>query len=167
VGGGVEWREAGGDIAIRARPDGSVVRIKDVARVELGAQTYNIEGRLNGKPATVVAVYQLPGSNALATVERARALMEEMKTRFPEDLDYVVSLDTTLAVTAGIHEIVVTLFQALALVIVVVFLFLQGVRATLIPLLAVPVSLVGAFAVFPLLGFSINTLSLFVLVLAI
>src|SRR5262249_24117680 len=91
--------EAFGDSVIRARPDGSVVRVRDVARVELGAHTYNIEGRLNGKPATVIAVYQLPGSNALQTVERARALMEEVKTRFPDDLDYVVSLDTTLAVT--------------------------------------------------------------------
>jgi len=112
-------------------------------------------------------VYQLPGSNAIATVRRAEALMKEMKARFPEDLDYVVSLDTTLAVTAGIEEIVKTLFEALALVIIVVFIFLQGFRATLIPLLAVPVSLVGTFAVFPLLGFSINTLSLFGLVLAI
>jgi len=165
--GRLETPAAFGDIVVRARPDGSVVRVRDVARVELGAQTYNVEGRLNGKPATVVAVYQLPGSNALATVKRAKALMEEMKARFPDDLDYVVSLDTTLAVTAGIQEIVKTLFEALALVILVVFVFLQGFRATLIPLLAVPVSLVGAFAVFPLLGFSINTLSLFGLVLAI
>jgi HAE1 family hydrophobic/amphiphilic exporter-1 len=155
------------NIVVRARADGSVVRIKDVARVELGAQTYNVKGRLNGQPAAIIAVYQLPGSNAIATVERAKALMREAKTRFPDDLDYVISLDTTLAVTAGIDEIVKTLFEALALVIVVVFVFLQGFRATLIPLLAVPVSLVGTFAVFPLLGFSINTLSLFGLVLAI
>src|SRR5262249_13271912 len=100
--GRLETPEAFGEIVVRARPDGSVVRVKDVARVELGAQTYNIEGRLNGKPATVVAVYQLPGSNALATVKRAQALMAEMRGRFPEDLDYVVSLDTTLAVTAGL-----------------------------------------------------------------
>ncbi len=165
--GRLETPQAFGDIVVRARPGGSVVRVRDVARVELGAQTYNIEGRLNGRPATVIAVYQLPGSNALATVKRAKALMEEMKARFPDDLDYVVSLDTTLAVTAGIREIVKTLFLALGLVILVVFVFLQGFRATLIPLLAVPVSLVGAFAVFPLLGFSINTLSLFGLVLAI
>ena len=165
--GRLETPEAFGDIIVRARPDGSVVRVKDAARVDLGAQTYNVAGRLDGKPATVIAVYQLPGSNALATVKRAKALMEEMKARFPEDLDYVVSLDTTLAVTAGIKEIVKTLFEALALVIFVVFIFLQGFRATLIPLLAVPVSLVGTFAVFPLLGFSINTLSLFGLVLAI
>jgi HAE1 family hydrophobic/amphiphilic exporter-1 len=155
------------NIVVRARPDGSTVRVKDVARVELGAQNYSIDGRLDGRPAAVIAVYQLPGSNAIATVTRAKALMEEMKRRFPADLDYVVSLDTTLAVTAGIHEIVVTLFQALALVILVVFVFLQRVRATVIPVLAVPVSLIGTFAVFPLLGFSINTLSLFGLVLAI
>src|SRR5262245_15944075 len=165
--GRLETPEAFGNIIVRARPDGSVVRIRDAARVDLGAQTYNVAGRLDGEPATVIAVYQLPGSNAIATVKRAKALMEEMKARFPEDLDYVVSLDTTLAVTAGIVEIVKTLFEALALVIIVVFIFLQGFRATLIPLLAVPVSLVGTFAVFPLPGFSINTLSLFGLVLAI
>ncbi len=165
--GRLETPDAFGDIVVRARPDGSVVRIRDVARVELGAQTYNVLGRLDGRPATVIAVYQLPGSNALATVKRAKALMEEMKARFPEDLDYVTSLDTTLAVTAGIEEIAMTLFEALGLVILVVFVFLQGFRATFIPMLAVPVSLVGTFAVFPLLGFSINTLSLFGLVLAI
>jgi HAE1 family hydrophobic/amphiphilic exporter-1 len=165
--GRLETPRAFEDIVVRARPDGSVVRIKDVARVELGAQTYNVEGRLNGRPAAVISIYQLPGSNAIATVKRAEALMKEMKSRFPEDLDYVVSLDTTVAVTAGIEEIVKTLFEALGLVIVVVFIFLQGFRATLIPLLAVPVSLVGTFAVFPLLGFSVNTLSLFGLVLAI
>ena len=159
--------EAFQNIVVRAKPDGSVIRLKDVGRVELGAQTYTIQGRLNGRPAAIVALYQLPGSNALATVERAKALMAEMKKRFPEDLEYVVSLDTTLAVTAGIDEIVKTLFEALALVIIVVFMFLQGLRATVIPLLAVPVSLIGTFAVFPLLGFSINTLSLFGLVLAI
>src|SRR5262249_44146037 len=113
------------NIVIRARPDGSVVRVKDVGRVELGAQTYNVKGRLNGKPAAVIAVYQLPGSNAIETVKLAKALMAEAKTRFPDDLEYTVSLDTTLAVTAGIREIVQTLFEALALVIVVVFLFLQ------------------------------------------
>ena len=124
-------------------------------------------GRLNGAPAAIIAIYQLPGSNAIDTMRQAEALMEEAKTRFPDDLDYVVSLDTTLAVTEGIEEIVKTLFEALVLVIIVVFIFLQGFRATLIPLLAVPVSLVGTFAIFPLLGFSINTLSLFGLVLAI
>src|ERR671918_176598 len=156
-----------GNIVVRANPDGSIVRMKDVARVELGAQKYNQIGRLNGNPAAIIAIYQLPGSNAIDTMNRAKQLMEDLKKRFPQDLDYTVSLDTTLAVTAGIEEIVKTLFEALALVIIVVFIFLQNWRATLIPLLAVPVSLVGTFVLFPLLGFSINTLSLFGLVLAI
>ena len=156
-----------GNIVVRANPDGSIVRMKDVARVELGAQSYNQIGRLNGNPSAIIAIYQLPGSNAIDTMNRAKQLMEELKKRFPQDLDYTVSLDTTLAVTEGIREIVKTLFEALVLVIIVVFIFLQNWRATLIPLLAVPVSLVGTFAIFPLLGFSINTLSLFGLVLAI
>src|SRR6266496_514416 len=156
-----------GNVVVRANPDGSIVRMTDVARVELGAQKYNQIGRLNGNPAAIIAIYQLPGSNAIDTMNRAKQLMEDLKKRFPQDLDYTVSLDTTLAVTAGIDEIVKTLFEALALVIIVVFIFLQNWRATLIPLLAVPVSLVGTFAIFPLLGFSINTLSLFGLVLAI
>jgi len=156
-----------GDIVVRANPGGSIVRMKDVARVELGSQAYNLIGRLNGRPSAIVAIYQLPGSNAIDTMNRAKQLMEDLKKRFPQDLDYTVSLDTTLAVTEGIREIVKTLFEALVLVMIVVFIFLQGWRATLIPLLAVPVSLIGTFAVFPLLGFSINTLSLFGLVLAI
>ena len=156
-----------GDVVVRANPDGSIVRMKDVARVELGAQTYNQIGRLNGNPSAIIAVYQLPGSNAIDTMNRAKQLMDELKTRFPDDLEYTVSLDTTLAVSEGIKEIVQTLVEALILVVLVVFIFLQNWRATLIPLLAVPVSLVGTFAVFPLLGFSINTLSLFGLVLAI
>jgi len=156
-----------GNIVVRANPDGSFVRLRDVARAELGAQVYNVVGRLNGAPAAVIAVYQLPGSNAIETVKRLRTLMDEMKQRFPDDLEYVVSLDTTLAVTEGLREILTTLWEAVLLVILVVFLFLQSWRATLIPLLAVPVSLIGTFAVFPLLGFSINTLSLFGLVLAI
>src|SRR5262249_60583312 len=149
------------NVTVRARPDGSFVRMKDVARADLGAQNYTSTGYLNGRPAALIAIYQLPGSNAVDTVRQARALMEQMKSRFPNDLEYVVALDTTVAVTQGIREIVITLVEALVLVILVVFVFLQGVRTTLIPLLAVPVSLVGTFAVFPLLGFSINTLSLF------
>src|SRR6202046_2752603 len=156
-----------GEIIVRAKAGEGTLRLKDVARVELGAQNYNMIGRLNGKPAALVAVYQAPGANAVATAAGVRALMQESKTRFPQDLDYIVALDTTLAVTAGIKEIEHTLFEALALVIIVVYIFLQGWRATLIPLLAVPVSLVGTFMIFPLLGFSINTLSLFGLVLAI
>ena len=155
------------NVVVRARPDGSLVRVRDVARVELGAQTYYQQGRLNGSPAAVIAIYQLPGSNAIDAMKAATKLMEEAKARFPQDLDYVTALDTTLAVRAGIEEIVKTLFEALALVLLVVFIFLQGFRTTLIPLLTVPVSLVGTFMVFPLLGFSINTLSLFGLVLAI
>ena len=155
------------NVVVRARPDGSMVRVRDVARVELGAQSYNVESRLNGRPGAIIAVYQLPGSNAVETMKAATKLMEEAKAQFPNDLDYVTALDTTKAVSAGVREIVKTLFEALALVVIVVFIFLQGFRATLIPLLAVPVSLVGTFMVFPLLGFSINTLSLFGLVLAI
>jgi HAE1 family hydrophobic/amphiphilic exporter-1 len=156
-----------GDIVIRENSDGSVVRLKDVARIELGAQTYNIRGKLNGEPTAVLAIYQLPGSNAIDAANRVKKLMEQAKAKFPADLDYVVSLDTTLAVSEGIHEIMWTLIIALVLVIIVVFVFLQGWRASLIPLLAVPVSLIGTFAFFPIFGFSINTLSLLGLVLAI
>lgn len=154
-------------IVVRANTDGSIVRVKDVARVELGTQVYNMQGRLDGKPSAVVAIYQLPGSNAIKAAQGARELMAEAKKRFPPGLDYATALDTTLPVTEGINEIVHTLFEAIVLVIIVVYIFLQGWRATLIPLLAVPVSLIGTFALFPLLGFSINTLSLFGLVLAI
>jgi HAE1 family hydrophobic/amphiphilic exporter-1 len=156
-----------GDIAVRVGSNGGVVLLRDVGRVELGAQAYNTRGRFNGKPAAVVSVYQLPGSNALAAATGVKKLMAELKQRFPRGLDYVIALDTTKPVTAGIKEMVKTLVEALGLVILVVYLFLQSWRATLIPLLAVPVSLVGTFIVFPLLGFSINTLSLFGLVLAI
>jgi HAE1 family hydrophobic/amphiphilic exporter-1 len=165
--GRLETEEEFGNIVVRANPDGSMVRLKDVARAELGAQMYNMIGRMNGKPAALVLIYQLPGSNAIQTMNAATKLMKEMKGRFPADLDYVTSLDTTLSVREGISEIVHTLFEALVLVIIVVYIFLQGWRATLIPLLAVPVSLVGTFMLFPMLGFSINTLSLFGLVLAI
>jgi HAE1 family hydrophobic/amphiphilic exporter-1 len=156
-----------GNIVVRANTDGSFVRLKDVARIELGTQVYNLTGHLDGKPGAIVAIYQLPGSNAIKAAQGAKDLMAEAKKTFPAGLDYVIALDTTLPVTEGIHEIVMTLFEALGLVIIVVFIFLQGWRATLIPLLAVPVSLIGTFLVFPILGFSINTLSLFGLVLAI
>ena len=165
--GRLQTPEEFGEIVVRANADGSMLRVKDVARIELGAQNYAIAGRLNGKPAAIVALYQLPGSNAIAAAEGAKKKMKELSERFPEDLDYVISLDTTLAVTEGMVEIQHTLLEALVLVIIVVFLFLQGWRATLIPLLAVPVSLIGTFALFPLFGFSVNTLSLFGLVLAI
>ena len=156
-----------GNVIVRQNTDGSTVRLKDVSRIELGSLVYQQIARYNQKPAVVIAVYQAPGSNALAVANQVKAQMEELKTRFPQDLDYVVAMDTTLPITEGMKEIVKTLLEAIVLVIIVVFLFLQNWRATLIPLLAVPVSLVGVFAIFPMLGFSINTLSLFGLILAI
>jgi hydrophobic/amphiphilic exporter-1 (mainly G- bacteria), HAE1 family len=156
-----------GQIVVRGATSGAVVRLKDVARIELGAQTYTVLGRLNGKPGAIIAAYQLPGSNAVQAADGLKKLMKEAKGRFPHDIDYVTSLDTTLAVTEGIKEIIETLVIAIGLVIIVVYIFLQGWRATLIPLLAVPVSLVGTFVLFPVFGFSVNTLSLFGLVLAI
>ena len=156
-----------GNVVVRETPDGGTVRVKDVARVELGAQDYSMRCRLNGKPAAGLAVYQLPGSNAVQTVAGVRKLMAQLKQQFPEDMDYAISLDQTLSVTEGMKEIAETLVIALVLVIFVVYLFLQDWRATLIPMLAVPVSLVGVFVLFPLVGFSINTLSMLGLVLAI
>src|SRR6201996_6100831 len=156
-----------GNIIVRELPDGGIVHVRDVARIELGAQDYTLSGRINGKPGAIIAVYQLPGTNAVDAAKGVRKLMEEAKKRFPQDVDYVVSLDTTDSVREGMRDIVVTILIAIALVTVVVYLFLQGWRATLIPLLAVPVSLIGTFMFFPLFGFSINTLSLFGLVLAI
>jgi HAE1 family hydrophobic/amphiphilic exporter-1 len=156
-----------GNVIIRSNADGSQVRVKDVARVELGTQMYNAVTRLNGGPTAVLAIYQLPGANGLEVARQVENVMQQMKVSFPNDVDYLTSLDTTLAIEEGIREIITTLWQAVALVILVVFVFLQNFRATLIPSLAVPVSLIGTFAVFPLLGFSINTLSLLGLVLAI
>jgi HAE1 family hydrophobic/amphiphilic exporter-1 len=156
-----------GNIILRSNPDGSVLHLKDVARIELGAQTYNLAGRFEGKPAAILAIYQLPGSNAVQCAKDVRAELAKLSRSFPPDMESAVPLDTTKAVSAGIHEILVTLVIALVLVILVVYIFLQGWRATLIPLLAVPVSLIGTFMIFPALGFSINTLSLFGLVLAI
>ena len=143
------------------------MRLKDVARLELGTMLYNAVGRHDGKPAAVIAVFQIPGTNALDVANKIKTTMDDLSKRFPRDMDYLVSLDTTLPVTEGINEIVHTLFEAVVLVIIVVFIFLQNWRATLIPLMTVPVSLVGAFIFFPLLGFSINVLSLLGLVLAI
>src|ERR1700681_4252581 len=155
------------NVIVREAPNGGTVRVKDVARVELGAQDYSIVSRLNGKPAIVIPVYQLPGSNAVQTAAGVRKLMAETKQRFPQDMDYAISLDQTTAVTEGMKEIIETLLIAIVLVILVVYLFLQDWRATLIPMLAVPVSLVGTFLLFPFFGFSVNTLSMFGLVLAI
>ena len=156
-----------GEIIVRSNPDGSQVRLKDVARIELGTQLYNAVGRHDAKPAAVLAVFQIPGTNALQVAKDIKAELETLSKRFPRDLEYKISLDTTLPVEEGITEIVHTLFEAIVLVIIVVFVFLQNWRATLIPLMTVPVSLVGAFIFFPALGFSINVLSLLGLVLAI
>ena len=165
--GRLQTPEEFGQIVVRENPDGSVVRLKDIARIELGGQNYTQRSRLNGQPSSTIGIFQNPDANALDVANAVRAAMDQLKTRFPADLDYAVTLDTTQAVTAGIHEIVVTLVIAVILVILVVFLFLQNWRATLIPMIAVPVSLIGTFAAFPLFGFSINTLSLFGLVLAV
>jgi HAE1 family hydrophobic/amphiphilic exporter-1 len=165
--GRLETPQEFGEIILRTNADGSALRLRDVARLELGAQTYSVAARYNGSPAAVIALYQLPGSNAVQAADGVRRLMEELKQRFPADVAQEVSLDTTQAVREGLREIIRTLVIAIGLVAIVVFIFLQDVRATLIPLAAVPVSLVGTFAFFPLLGFSINTLSLFGLVLAI
>lgn len=155
------------DIVVRANPDGSVLHLSDVARIELGQQLYSLSARYNGAPAGMMGIYQLPGSNAVQVAENVRKRLNELQQTFPAGVKYDIPLDTTKAVSAGIHEIILTLGIALVLVIIVVFIFLQGWRATLIPLLAVPVSLIGTFILFPILGFSINTLSLFGLVLAI
>src|SRR4030095_11953542 len=165
--GRLETPEQFEQVVVRANPDGSVVRLKDVARIELGALNYQQSSRMNGQPSAIVAVFQSPGSNALATANGLQKTMSELKQRFPADLDYAVVLDTTRSVSEGMKDTVTTLLDAMILVIIVVFLFLQNWRATIIPVIAVPVSLIGTFAIFPLLGFSINTLSLFAFVLAI
>ncbi len=156
-----------GEIVVRTKPDGSQVKIKDIATIDLGVETYNAFTRLNGKTCAIIALYQAPGSNAVELAQTIRKEMADIEKRFPEGITYDVSLDSTEAITAGIHEIIITLFIALALVILVVFIFIQDWRATLIPTIAIPVSLVGAFMFFPLLGFTINVLSLLGLVLAI
>ena len=165
--GRLQTAEEFAQIVVRSNADGSVVRLSDVARIELGALNYQQVSRINGQPGAIVAVFQSPGSNALDVAGGVKNAMAELEQRFPPDVDYAITLDTTLPVTEGIREIVKTILEAMALVILVVFLFLQNWRATLIPMIAVPVSLIGTFVVFPLLGFSINTLSLFGLVLAI
>jgi hydrophobic/amphiphilic exporter-1 (mainly G- bacteria), HAE1 family len=165
--GRLQTPEEFGEIVVRANADGSVVRLKDVSRIELGALNYQQSSRMNGQPGAIIAIFQAPGSNALATAEGLKKTMAELKQRFPNDLDYAAVFDTTRPVSEGMRETITTLLEAMVLVIIVVFVFLQNWRATVIPIIAVPVSLIGTFALFPLLGFSINTLSLFALVLAI
>jgi HAE1 family hydrophobic/amphiphilic exporter-1 len=154
-------------IIVRQSAEGGIVRIRDVGRAELGSENYRSFGRLDGAPAAVLAVYLLPGANQLASAEGIYHTLDELKGFFPSDMDYKITYDTTPAVEASIHEILKTLVEAFILVTLVVFIFLQSFRATLIPLLTVPVALVGTFIFFPLLGFSINTLTMFGLVLAI
>ena len=156
-----------GDIVVRANADGSLVRLKDVARLELGAENYTQQAYGNGVPATLVGLYQVPGSNALDAANRAKATMARLAEKFPSDMHVALTLDTTMPVTEGAKEIVITLLEAIGLVILVVFVFLQNWRATLIPILTIPVSLVGTFLFFPMMGFSTNTLSLLGLVLAV
>jgi len=156
-----------GSIIVRANPDGSTVRIRDVARVELGSQSYAAYGQLNGNPSTVIAVYQSPGANALAVADDVRALMEAQAERFPEDLEWTIVYDTTLFISETINEVIITLAMAFVLVVLVVYVFLQDWRSTLIPTIAIPVSLIGTFAVLLAVGFSLNTISLFALILAI
>lgn len=167
TGGRFETPEEFGAVVVRSNPDGSQVLLRDIARIELGSQNYLYKVRLDGQQSSLVQVFQLPDANGLEVAAQVLSTMEEISERFPDDVEYVISLDTTKPITAGIREIVITLFQAVFLVILVVYIFLQNARSTLIPTLTVPVSLIGAFAIFPLLGFSINTLSLLGLVLAI
>src|SRR6059036_901893 len=155
------------NIIIRGTETGAQVRIRDVGRAELGAQDYNAFGRLDGKPAGAMAVYLLPGANQLKAAEAIYHTMASARGFFPPDMDYKIVYDTTPSVEASIHEILKTFVEAIILVTLVVFIFLQNVRATFVPLLTVPVSLIGTFIFFPLLGFSVNTLSMFGLVLAI
>jgi HAE1 family hydrophobic/amphiphilic exporter-1 len=155
------------EIIIRSNPDGSQVKVKDVGRVELGAQTYDLRARLNKAPAGAIGIYLAPGANALETADNVRKILESAKTRFPADMAYDITLDATLPIKASMHEIVHTLVEAVILVLIVVFVFLQSFRATIIPMCTVPVSLLGAFIMFPVLGFSVNVLTMFGLVLAI
>src|SRR6185312_10715646 len=165
--GRLQTPEEFGSIVVRSNPDGSLVRMRDVARIELGALNYQQIGRVNGGPGCAVAVFQTPGSNALEVAQGVKKVMADIQQRLPDDVEFRYAIDTTKPVSEGMREILITLGEAMVLVIFVVYLFLQNWRATLITMVAVPVSLIGTFAIFPALGFSINTLSLFGLVLAI
>lgn len=155
------------NIIIRANPDGSFVRVKDVARVELGSQNYGVQARINNNPTAFLVIYQQPDANAMEVAKDVKATMEQLSKSFPEGMEYAIKFDTTEFISESIDEVVKTLFEAVILVVLVVFIFLQNWRATLIPTIAIPVSLIGTFAVMKALGFSINTISLFGLVLAI
>ncbi len=155
------------NIIIRAKPGGAIVRMKDVARVEMGAEDYSMDAKLNGQPTAAIAVYQLADANALKISKETHKVMDRLSKRFPKGLKYTIAYDTTMFVTESLKEVIITLFEAIALVVLVVFIFLQSWRATLIPCIAIPVSLIGTFALLQVMGFSINTLSLLGLVLAI
>ncbi|HUK64591.1 MAG TPA: efflux RND transporter permease subunit, partial [Dongiaceae bacterium] len=155
------------DIVVRAESNGSLVRLKDIGRAVLGSQNYDFEGRLNGRPTALALLYLRPGANALRAVKAVRARLAELQKTFPPGVTAAIPFDTTPFVAASIQEVVITLLEALALVSLVVFVFLQSWRATLIPMLAVPVSVIGTFLGLELLGMSINVLTLFALVLAI
>src|ERR1700726_1632486 len=156
-----------GDIVLRANPDGSLLRVRDVARVELGAQNEDVEGRFNGEPAVAIGLYLSPGANAVSTASQVIATMDRLSQRFPSGLHYVVNYDTTTFVRDTIHDVLITLVIAFGLVVIVVFIFLGSLRATLIPAIAVPVSVIGSFAVLLAVGFSANTISLLAMVLAV
>src|SRR5262252_4024037 len=155
------------DIVVRARPDGSVIRLRDIGRATLGARSYDLEGRLNGVPTAFVLLYMRPGANALAVKQAVVDRLGEMQSGFPQGVKWALPFDTTPFVSASIHEVTITLVEAMILVTLVVFLFLQSWRATLIPMLAVPVSVIGTFLGLEVLGLSINAFTLFALVLAI
>lgn len=156
-----------GNIVIRANPDGSELRVRDVARVELGAQNQDVESRLNGQPSVAVGIYSAPGANAIQVASAVNATLDKVRSRFPAGLQASVVFDSTVFINDTIHEVIKALFEAFILVIIVVFLFLGSFRATIIPVIAVPVSLVGSFAVLLLLGYSMNTVSLLAMVLAV
>ena len=156
-----------GDIVVRANSDGSLVRLRDVSRLELGVENYNMQAYTNGAPAALFALYQVPGSNALEAANRVKAAMARLAERFPSDMHADLTLDTTIPVTEGAKEILITLAEAIGLVLLVVFLFLESFRATWVPIQTIPVSLIGTFLFFPMVGFTINTLSLLGLVLAV
>jgi multidrug efflux pump len=165
--GRLETPEQFGNIVLRTNTNGAVVRIRDVARVELGAQRYSAEGRLNGRPSATIVVYQAPGANALSVSNAVRTELAALSQRFPQDLQYAIVFDTTRFVTATVEEIAITLGITFVLVVLVTYIFLQDLRATLIPTLTVPVSLIGVFAILYIAGYSANTVTLFALVLAI
>ena len=156
-----------GNIILRTEEGGKILRLKDVARIELGSSSYNVTSKLKGQPSAAIAIYQLPGSNSLEVAKGVRAKMEQLAGNLPEGVVYDVTLDTTQVINASIDEVLVTFLETTALVILVIFLFLQNFRAVIIPCITIPVSLIGTLAVMSALGFSINTLTLFGLILAI